>query len=88
MTESHTQFSFGKSITQFALKNAVPMNLLFILLVVVGAIVIGRMPVDVYPDVSLDEATIEAEWEKAEQMTLEEAIELAFEELDSWSNDG
>jgi HAE1 family hydrophobic/amphiphilic exporter-1 len=52
----------GVRFTAFALHHTVPMNLLFILLVIVGALVILKMPVDVYPDVSLDEATIETFW--------------------------
>ncbi len=46
----------------FALRQAVPMNLLFVVLVFVGAIIVTKMPVDVYPDVSLDEATIDTFW--------------------------
>ena len=52
----------GVRIARFALDNAVPMNLLFIVLVIVGVLVILRMPVDIYPDVSLDEATVETFW--------------------------
>ncbi|MFQ5489901.1 MAG: efflux RND transporter permease subunit [Phycisphaerae bacterium] len=52
----------GARITALALRHAVPMNLLFVVLVVAGGIVVRNMPVDVYPDVSLDEATIETLW--------------------------
>ena len=52
----------GTRFAAFALRHAVPMNLLFILLVLVGGLVVTRMPVDVYPDVSLDEATITTFW--------------------------
>ena len=46
----------------FALHQSVLINLLFVVLVFVGALVITWMPVDVYPDVSLDEATIDTLW--------------------------
>ncbi|MFQ5414830.1 MAG: efflux RND transporter permease subunit [Phycisphaerae bacterium] len=52
----------GRRLTAFALRGAVPMNLVFVALVLIGVTVIARMPVDVYPDVALDIATIETLW--------------------------
>ena len=54
--------TFEGLLTRFSLRSAVPMNLLFVVLVVLGGVVFSRMPVDVYPDVSLDEATIHTFW--------------------------
>ncbi len=64
----------GASITAFALDNVVPMNLLFIVLVVVGFLVINAMPVDVYPDLSLGEATIDTIWLGASAEDVERLI--------------
>ena len=52
----------GMLLTRFSLDNSVLMNLLFVVLVILGALVVSRMPVDVYPDVSLDEATVHTFW--------------------------
>ncbi len=64
----------GERIARFALNNAVPMNLLFIMLVIVGGIVVLKMPVDVWPDVSLDEATVETVWLGASAEDIERLV--------------
>ena len=66
--------SSGSRLVGFALANAVPMNLLFVLLVFVGIFVIQEMPVDVYPDVSLGEATIDTVWLGASAEDIERLI--------------
>ncbi|MHC5111732.1 MAG: efflux RND transporter permease subunit [Planctomycetota bacterium] len=64
----------GTRLTGFALRNAVPMNILFVILVVVGAIVIRKMPVDVYPDVVLGEVTLDTIWLGASAEDVERLI--------------
>ena len=59
---SELRDTFEGLLTRFSLRNAVPMNLLFVVLVTLGALVVSKMPVDVYPDVSLDEATVHTFW--------------------------
>ena len=59
---SHLRDTFERRLTRFSLRNAVPMNLLFIVLVILGALVVSKMPVDVYPDISLDEAVVHTFW--------------------------
>ena len=54
--------SSGKRVAAFSLRSAVPMNLLFVVLVIVGVFVIRSMPVDVYPDIPLGVATIDTIW--------------------------
>lgn len=64
----------GELLTRFSLRNSVPMNLLFIVLVFLGALVVSRMPVDVYPDVSLDEATVHTFWFGASSEDVERLV--------------
>lgn len=64
----------GVQTSSFALRNAVPMNLMFIVLVIVGALVIGKMPVDVYPDVTLGQALVETVWLGASPEDIERLI--------------
>ncbi len=59
---SQLRDTFEGLLTRFSLRNAVPMNLLFVVLVTLGALVVSKMPVDVYPDISLDEATVHTFW--------------------------
>ena len=64
----------GSRLVSFALANVVPMNLLFIGLIFVGVFVLSEMPVDVYPDVSLGEATIDTVWLGASAEDVERLI--------------
>jgi len=66
--------SSGTRIAGFSVNNPVPMNLLFIVLVVVSVIVMRGMPVDVYPDVSLGEATLDTFWLGASAEDVERLI--------------
>ena len=66
--------SGGSRVVAFALANIVPMNLLFVALVFVGIFVVAEMPVDVYPDVSLGEATIDTVWLGASAEDVERLI--------------
>lgn len=66
--------SSGTRIAEFSVNNTVPMNLLFIVLVVVSVIVMRGMPVDVYPDVSLGEATLDTLWLGASAEDVERLI--------------
>ncbi|MCH7526536.1 MAG: efflux RND transporter permease subunit, partial [Planctomycetes bacterium] len=50
------------------------MNLLFVVLIVTGVLVVRIMPVDVYPDVELDEATIDTFWPGASAEDVERLI--------------
>jgi multidrug efflux pump subunit AcrB len=50
------------------------MNLLFIVLILAGALVVTVIPVDVYPDVDLDEALIETFWAGASAEDVERLI--------------
>ena len=70
----------GVRISKFALHHAVSMNLLFVVLVVVGALVVTDMPVDVWPDVSLDEATVETLWLGASAEDIERLVTDRIEE--------
>lgn len=65
---------FPVRCTRFALDSEVPMNLLFILLAIIGGVVISGMPVDVWPDVSLDEATVETIWLGASAEDIERLV--------------
>ncbi len=49
-------------VAGFSLKQAVLMNLLFFVLMFAGALVVDVIPVDVYPDVDLDQANIDTVW--------------------------
>ena len=70
----------GELLTRFSLRSAVPMNLLFVVLVVLGALVVSKMPVDVYPDVSLDEATVHTFWFGASAEDVERLVTDRIEE--------
>lgn len=62
------------TIARFSLRQAVLMNLLFGVLILAGGLVISLMPVDVYPDVDLDEATIDTFWPGASAEDVERLI--------------
>lgn len=63
-----------------ALRHAVAMNLVFVALVIIGGFVILKMPVDVYPDIDLDEATIDTVWLGASPEDIERLITDKIEE--------
>jgi HAE1 family hydrophobic/amphiphilic exporter-1 len=50
------------------------MNLLFLVTIVAGVFVVSQMPVDVYPDVDLDEASIDTFWPGASAEDVERLI--------------
>ncbi len=62
------------TIARFSLQQAVLMNLLFGVLILAGGLVVSIMPVDVYPDVDLDEATIDTFWPGASAEDVERLI--------------
>ncbi len=62
------------TLARFALDQSVLMNLMFIVLIFAGVLVIDIMPVDVYPDVDLDEATIDTFWPGASAEDVERLI--------------
>lgn len=68
------QQELGVRSTSFTLKNAVLMNLLFIALVLVGTLVINKMPVDVYPDVNMGQALIDTRWLGASAEDIERLV--------------
>ncbi len=64
----------GPSIAKFSLQQAVLMNLLFGVLILGGSLVISVIPVDVYPDVEFDEATVDTFWLGASAEDVERLI--------------
>ncbi|MFQ5845743.1 MAG: efflux RND transporter permease subunit, partial [Planctomycetota bacterium] len=50
------------SLARFATRHAVLFNLLFVVFLLAGGLVARRIPVDAYPDVELDAATIMTVW--------------------------
>jgi len=62
------------TLAGFALDQRVLMNLLFFVMILAGALVIDLMPVDVYPDVDMDEATIDTFWPGASAEDIERLI--------------
>lgn len=70
LTDTHSGFSLAR----FSLRQAVLMNLLFVVLILIGGLVVHVMPVDVYPDVDLDEATIDTFWPGASAEDVERLI--------------
>jgi HAE1 family hydrophobic/amphiphilic exporter-1 len=64
----------GARLAGFALKNSVPMNLSFIVLVLASGTAIWKMPVDVYPDIALGEATVDTIWLGASAEDVERLI--------------
>ncbi len=63
-----------QTLPRFSLQQSVLMNLLFVVLILAGTLVIQIMPVDVYPDVDLDEASIETFWPGASAEDVERLI--------------
>lgn len=68
------------SPVRFSVQQVVLMNLLFIILVVTGVLVLRRLPVEVYPDVSLDIATITTPWLGASSEEIERLVTRRIEE--------
>ncbi len=62
------------TIARFSLSQAVLLHLLFFVVLLAGGLVIGVMPVDVYPDVDLDEATIDTFWPGATAEDVERLV--------------
>ena len=54
-----------RSIIDWAIRQRVLVNLLFFLLLAVGISVYSRLPVDAWPEISLDEAWIQTFWDGA-----------------------
>jgi multidrug efflux pump subunit AcrB len=73
------------SLPRFSVQQVVLMNLLFVLFIVAGIVVLQRLPIDVYPDTSLDLATITTPYigassEEVERLVTRE-IEKEIEEV-------
>jgi HAE1 family hydrophobic/amphiphilic exporter-1 len=56
------------------------MNLLFIIMIVAGSLILTRLPIDVYPDTSLDIATITTVWAGASSEEIERLVTRRIEE--------
>ncbi len=80
MIGDDTKNGRSPSLARFSLKQAVLFNLLFFLLIFAGILVVQIMPVDVYPDVDLDEATIDTFWPGASAEDIERLITDRIEE--------
>jgi HAE1 family hydrophobic/amphiphilic exporter-1 len=68
------------SLTKFATDHAVLANLLFVLVIVAGVAVYHQLPVDIYPDVSLDEASIQTTYLGASPEDVEQHVTRRIEE--------
>ncbi|MBN1344943.1 MAG: efflux RND transporter permease subunit [Phycisphaerae bacterium] len=68
------------SLAKFSVNQVVLVNLLFIVLLVVGGIVYATLPVDVYPNVNLDMAFIDAFWWGASADEIERLITKRIED--------
>ncbi|MEZ6086269.1 MAG: efflux RND transporter permease subunit [Phycisphaerae bacterium] len=68
------------SLTRISVKQVVLMNLLFIIMIVAGSLILTRLPIDVYPDTSLDIATITTVWTGASSEEIERLITRRIEE--------
>ncbi len=68
------------SLTRFSVKQVVLMNLLFIIMIIAGSLVLTRLPIDVYPDTSLDIATITTVWTGASSEEVERLVTRKIEE--------
>ena len=69
-----------QTVARFALDQSVLMNLMFIVLIFAGVLVVDIMPVDVYPDVDLDEATVDTFWPGASAEDVERLITDGIED--------
>ncbi len=68
------------SLARFSIKQIVLVNLLFVVFIVAGAVVYSLLPVDVYPDTSLDLATISTTWPGASAEDVERLVTRLIEE--------
>lgn len=68
------------SLVRFAVRQSVLMNLIFAVLIVTGLVVVNRLPIEQYPDVSLDMATITTLWFGASSEETERLITRKIEE--------
>ncbi len=68
------------SLPRFAVKQVVLMNLLFFVFIVAGLLILTRLPVDVYPDTSLDIATIQTLWVGSSSEEVERLITRKIED--------
>lgn len=68
------------SLAKFSVNQAVFVNLLFLVFIVAGAVVYRLLPVDVYPDLSLDEAWIQTPYPGASPELVEQHVTKQIEE--------
>jgi len=68
------------SLAKFSVKQVVLVNLLFLVFVLAGAIIYRLLPVDVYPDLSLDEAWIQTFYPGAPPEDVEQHVTKKIEE--------
>ncbi len=68
------------SIARFSVKQVVLVNLLFVVFIATGVAVYTQLPVDVYPDTSLDLAIVETTWPGASAGDIERLISGPIEE--------
>ncbi len=68
------------SLAKFSVNQVVLVNLLFLLFVVAGVFVYTILPVDVYPNVSLDQAVVDTYWWGASAEEIERLITKRIED--------
>ncbi len=68
------------SLAKFSVNQAIFVNLLFLVFVVAGLVVYRLLPVDVYPDISLDEAWIQTVYPGASPEIVEQHVTKKIED--------
>ncbi len=68
------------SPARFSVQQVVLVNLLFVVFIVAGVVVYHALPVDVYPDISLDTAVIRTDWYGASAEDVERLITKKIED--------
>jgi len=68
------------SLARFSIRQVVLVNLLFVVFIIAGVTVYSLLPVDVYPDVSLDLATIRTPWPGASAEDVERLVTRVIED--------
>lgn len=70
----------GEGIIRFSVQQIVLVNLLFVGILVAGIFALHLLPVDVYPDINLDEVTITTFWVGASATEIERLVSKPIEE--------
>ncbi|MFQ5491062.1 MAG: efflux RND transporter permease subunit, partial [Phycisphaerae bacterium] len=68
------------SIARFSVNQIVLVNLLFVIFIAAGGVVYSLLPVDVYPDTSLDLALVETTWAGASAEDVERLVTRIIED--------